>query len=193
MLLTSRIHGDRHILSLTGLRAVGVILVVVYHFHKMEGTVLAPLVNAAGVAGLMIFFALSGYILTYVHHTELSNGGVRPWAAFLWKRLARIYPLHFFMLFIFVIFFPAFGDPAASGQRQLFLNLTLTHGWFDDPLSFVQASWSISVEFFCYLIFPALLVMRYRRLGFVLFMILGRCFMAVFKVATSPCLSRSPV
>ncbi|QCS24280.1 hypothetical protein FEC77_03590 [Rickettsia parkeri] len=42
-----------------------------------------------GSLGVVIFFVLSGFILCYVYNTRLS---------FLFARIARVYPLHLFML-----------------------------------------------------------------------------------------------
>ena len=129
----------------------------------------------------MIFFSLSGYILSHIYYDNFrspSMAFLRDYRDFLWKRIARIYPLHVFLLILMLVLFPRFSN-VNSGLRQLFTNLTLTHGWTFDALSFVGASWSISVEFFFYLLFPFMMLVGNRRRALIVFVLLGFLFVWV--------------
>jgi peptidoglycan/LPS O-acetylase OafA/YrhL len=142
--------------QLTGLRAVGSIMVVLYHFHASAvHPIFQPLLSYGGGMGVALFFALSGYILTLIYAGSFQNRISRKdYATFIWRRIARIYPLHLVFLLFVVVTYPTFVDPALSGPRQLVLNLLMMQAWTFDPFSFVQASWSISIEFLFYLLFP---------------------------------------
>lgn len=148
-------YGEKHIASLTGLRGVAAAMVVIYHFHRTSTGLLQPFFESGGALGVMIFFALSGYILDLIYRDAFSRRRLgRQWREFIWKRLARIYPIHLLLLVIVLFTYPLFTDAAASHGKQLLANLLLIQAWGFDELSFIAASWSISIEFLCYLIFP---------------------------------------
>ncbi len=115
-----------------------------------------------GYLGVDFFFILSGFILTHVYLPSVQNGSFQA-HAFMIRRIARIYPLHFITLLVMagVYFTPlqwgaqAILPPEATPIRSFFYNLLMIHGWgVDDDLSFNRPSWSISAEWFAYLCFP---------------------------------------
>jgi peptidoglycan/LPS O-acetylase OafA/YrhL len=125
------------------------------------------------------FFVLSGFIISHVYGQWLDEG-VRgfQYRSFLYARWTRIYPLHFAVVIAFVAFeffqmglhhalgvlpgFQAFtGGHAVSGIfSQLFLVNSIG---LHNRLMWNFASWSISAEFFAYLVFPVLFVALSRR------------------------------
>ncbi|KQR88075.1 acyltransferase family protein [Sphingomonas sp. Leaf343] len=165
--------------ALTSLRYCAAIWVVFYHFSHFTGSVALqefPLV-ASGYLGVDFFFILSGFVLTHVYQPQIAAGRFDYWA-FLSRRFARIYPMHAATLLAFV----GFGLAARSGAlvvepwlsgmsfagidhavifRALIANLTLIHAWGSTGwLFFNQPSWSISAEWFAYLLFPVLVMIR---------------------------------
>jgi peptidoglycan/LPS O-acetylase OafA/YrhL len=171
---SSDIYGGHQIKALTGLRAVGALLVVVYHFHEASTGWFQPFfVHGAGL-GIKIFFSLSGYILALTYQSSFRPSGFpRSYFDFIWKRIARIYPLHVFMLILTLLTFPRFSDAATSTVGQLLSNLTLTQAWGFDALSFIGASWSISIEFLFYLMLPLMLLVFTRWIGVAVFFALA--------------------
>lgn len=164
-------YSGHQIKSLTGLRGVGAMMVVIYHMHLHDIPALYPLLNYGGSAGVMIFFSLSGYILAHIYSANFqSTSFYKDYYDFIGKRIARIYPLHIFLLFLTLLYYPKLNITGYSGPKQLFTNLTLTHGWTFDDLSFIAASWSISIEFLFYLIFPAMILFANRLLAFTAFL-----------------------
>ncbi len=146
--------------------------VVFYHF---EGH-FAPFLPAHAMrlerfqAFVDFFFVLSGFVLmhTYGRHPL---GWVQH-REFLWKRFARLYPLHLATILLCCLqggIVLGFGikvrDPSFFDPRLLPSNLLLVHAWgVNDHPGLNAPSWSLSAEAFVYLLFP-LLVLLLRRLG----------------------------
>lgn len=109
------------------------------------------------------FFVLSGFIIAY-NYQNLST--VPQLGRFMGLRLARVYPLHFVMLIGFLLYecfqwavatgmhltlsTPPFSE---SDSHGFILNLLLLNGVGLRPLSFNVPAWSISTEFWTYLLF----------------------------------------
>ena len=114
-----------------------------------------------------LFFILSGFVISYAYTDKISNGlSLKTFAAL---RLGRIYPLHIFMLLLFV-FYTAIKVLLSSlgfGGEQEFdknnvssfiSNILLIHSiGVHNYLTWNYPSWSISVEFFTYMIFFVLI------------------------------------
>jgi peptidoglycan/LPS O-acetylase OafA/YrhL len=118
-----------------------------------------------GRLGVDFFFILSGFILTHVYSRQVKahNFSLR---AFLVNRLARIYPLHIATLAVVSAisrFLHAEGWEHDMSLRALLSNLLLVQAWgFDRTVSFNAPSWSISAEWFAYLLFPLLIFSALR-------------------------------
>lgn len=114
-------------------------------------------------AAVDFFFVLSGFVIAHSSTDRLSSLG--DYRQFIWRRFARIYPLHILTLGItlaLAIAAAAVGIKLGSPQRYdlqyIPANLLLVQAWgFSDRLSFNIVSWSISAEWFLYLTFPLLL------------------------------------
>ncbi|MCB1884171.1 MAG: acyltransferase [Geminicoccaceae bacterium] len=166
----------RHIRTLTSLRFFAAFWVVILHFSKdmpFDPDGATYLVHNAR-AGVDLFFMLSGFIMAHCYLEGIAGGGFA-WGTYLRRRLARIYPLHVVTLLPFLLLFAAAGagyvrlpHPEAYDAAALLPNLLLLHAWgTTDHLTFNYPSWSISAEWFAYLLFPgmALAVLRLRPLA----------------------------
>ena len=156
------------IAPLTGLRAFAAGWVVLYHF-RADIQSLAPTLRRigpffdAGFAGVDIFFILSGFIISYTYLAGFRAVRPRAYGRFLWLRLARIYPVHLFTLAIFLVIV---GDDAWRDVRADDVIANIRHGDFWKQALLVHAwgtdgnhawnypAWSISSEWFAYLVFP---------------------------------------
>ncbi|GAC1450215.1 MAG: acyltransferase [Isosphaeraceae bacterium] len=164
--------------SLTSLRGLAALWVVLYHFQSDIVTLLplsrslVPFFNEGHFA-VPIFFVLSGYVLTYNY---LESIGVRISRSKLFRfwgrRLLRIYPLHLATLLAvlaMVIVARSSGltiSKTGYSPRDFLLNLLLIHAWVPHfQLNWNYPSWSISSEWFAYLFFPlaCLVLVRTRR------------------------------
>ena len=142
--------------SLTALRGIAAIWVVLYHYAHHVDWVPAAFVVAQGDLAVDLFFTLSGFILVYVYGDKFSTKD------FLTKRFARLYPVHFVTLVCIstmIIVGKALGiniDGDISLQTFILHTLALHGIGFEDKLALNYPSWSISAEFFAYLAFPFL-------------------------------------
>ncbi len=100
-----------------------------------------PLLYEGG-AGVVVFFLVSGYIITYVIQSE------RP-AEFAVKRLFRIYPLYIFAVLAENLAI------AGSGQGTplpvLLQQLSLLGDFFNTPFSLGGVEWTLRIEILFYL------------------------------------------
>jgi peptidoglycan/LPS O-acetylase OafA/YrhL len=141
--------------------------------------------------GVDCFFILSGFILCHAHGSMGLGKDAR--YNFYVKRLARIYPVHVFTLFIglgIYCLYVALGFRHKFALLQIlytvvmYLCLVQAVSLYPDPARLNSPSWSISAEWFAYLLFPffAHLMARCRMApGVVLGMVI--CIFAMFWIA----------
>jgi peptidoglycan/LPS O-acetylase OafA/YrhL len=153
------------LLPLTALRGIAAWWVVLFHLRLF----LAPYLPAGAIAVLArgnlavdLFFLLSGFViyLNYAHRVTPDAASV---GDFLFRRFARIYPLHLLVLAGFAAYFGAailLGSSTLEEGRPGYLlaSLFLVQNWgFTDTLAWNVPAWSISTEIVAYMLFPALL------------------------------------
>lgn len=114
-----------------------------------------------GHAAVPAFFLLSGWVLSHNYADAFARLRPAETMRFLALRFARIYPLHLAMLLVvgLLVLVARWRDPAFSleayGMGDLALNLLLLHAWTPHlQLSWNYPSWSISSEWFAYILFP---------------------------------------
>jgi peptidoglycan/LPS O-acetylase OafA/YrhL len=145
------------------LRAVAVLLVVVYHFWP--GTL------PGGYVGVDAFFVISGYLITSHLLREVDRtGSVRLWA-FYARRARRLLPASIFVL-LFVaaatllllptdLWASTAHELSASGfyvQNLWLASRAVTYSASNDVLSPVTHYWSLSAEEQFYLVWPSLII-----------------------------------
>ncbi|MBR0868766.1 acyltransferase [Bradyrhizobium tropiciagri] len=193
------VHREKaHVLPLDSIRGIAAISVVIHHLILMP-TFLAAFPHNAWInwsffrsAWLLVdlFFVLSGIVmsLSYVRG-EFGRFSLRE---FMVRRLARVYPLHIVMLFASLLFRllriglvmagVVVAVPAAfevNNAYSFVLNLFLLHSMGPiDYLSWNAPSWSISVEFYTYLVF-GLVVLFAQRFRSLRYFYLGALLLAV--------------
>jgi peptidoglycan/LPS O-acetylase OafA/YrhL len=155
---------------LTSLRGIAAVTVLLHHcsflaFNFAGGA--PPWLWRRGSLAVDLFFFLSGFVLTHVYGRRLGerrNG--RAIGRFLWARFCRIYPASLFTAIVFVLAFTAghlLFPASASFTRQLIAALLLMQvPWLNDVV-INGPSWSISAEWYAYLLFP-FVVLRVCRL-----------------------------
>ncbi|WP_295762371.1 acyltransferase [Undibacterium sp.] len=151
------------ILPLTGLRFIAALFVFFFHIHIRWSLATNPFLKNIldqGAIGMSVFFILSGFILAYQY-----AGARTTQKSYLVNRFARIYPIYAFtaiatLPWIGITFVSTSNTDIATGIGQgillIFANIFIIQAWFPQFFSFWNdgASWSISVEVFCYIILP---------------------------------------
>lgn len=160
--------------NLTPLRGITALLVAVYHFEDL-------LIRFVPQGWTMffskcylmvdVFFIMSGFIITHVYQKSFQEElKLSRFWKFTTARFARIYPLHFLMLLVIVVSYVASGSPpdAIQNPKAIPTNLFLIHSFgIHNTFTWNVPSWSISAEWWCYMLFPILIqsVGRWKSVG----------------------------
>ena len=151
-----------------GLRAVAVLGVLFFH------TGFAPF--RGGFVGVDIFYVISGYLITSILAKDLLESKLSL-VAFYERRMRRIFPALFTVLFFCIVAGTVLLDPRemiAFGKALVATNFFVSNfyfwhsaqplGYFDNAVStqVLLHTWSLSVEEQFYLFFPATLFLLYR-------------------------------
>ena len=194
--------GDRRFRpDIEGLRAVAVLLVVLYHAH-LPGL-------RGGFVGVDVFFVISGFVITGLLLRERSSTEHTSLAHFYSRRIRRILPAATLVIVVtvvatYVVLGSLVGNPTAIDARWTSLFLANFHlaSVGTDYLHATQAPsplqnfWSLAVEEQFYLVFPGLvlLVASLRssvplrvRLGFALLpIIVMSLLLSIVQTTSSP-------
>lgn len=190
----------RQIHSLTPLRGVAALVVTIYHLGFYLPELRSHATYAlfySGYLGVDFFFLLSGFILTHVYGANFVKAvSWQEYRRFIWARLARIYPLHLFVLLLLLVivslskwltgsvfFLPFFtSNELRFSVESFWSNLFLINNLqVHNYLSWNQQAWSISTEWAAYLLFPffipylvrlPILQLAIASLGFVILWLL---------------------
>ena len=153
---------------LTALRFAAAAWVVSFHYWPVLAGAAIPMLVQKGYLGVEMFFVLSGFILCHVYLRGFGDGTFR-YGAFLWARVARVYPLHLAVLLgvaALAVVAGAAGlavDSNLADWRSFPANLLLLQAWGLAPeAAFNHPSWSVSAEWFAYLSFPAFAWVAWR-------------------------------
>jgi peptidoglycan/LPS O-acetylase OafA/YrhL len=153
--------------SLTGLRTLAAVWVVIFHF-KDELLLFFPNIPGpifhfinTGWLGVDVFFVLSGFVISYNYASPFETFHAPTYWRYLWLRLARIYPLHVAVLaaygLLLVVASFGFGkinNPQDFTVSSLLTYLFLIQAWGFGGEGWNRPAWSITAEWFAYLTFP---------------------------------------
>jgi len=141
--------------SLTGLRGVAAVYVMLYHYLSSQRHDSRNLLDH-GYLAVDLFFVLSGFVMGLIYAEEFRYGATRAaFLSFLGRRIARVYPLYLFVtvLAAILIALGLLDLPGGHLPLELLLNLLMVQSWFHH-FSLDSPSWSISAEWGSYLVFP---------------------------------------
>lgn len=162
----------RQIDSLTPLRGIAALLVVVFHINAMTSMQnLGELLPGSSILGrgylwVDFFFVLSGFIITHVYGTRFTSGlRRRDIKEFLVARFSRLYPLHLFALgttlLIYLCLYARMPAPKTGGDYSaanlyawsaLPLHLLWLNGFGFTKLTWNVPDWSVAAEWWTYLL-----------------------------------------
>jgi peptidoglycan/LPS O-acetylase OafA/YrhL len=143
------------------LRALSVIAVLLYHFKFSF--------FKGGFVGVDVFFVISGYLMTRIILSGFDKNNFIFWE-YLQKRVTRIIPALLVMItfFAFVIYFllPTLFLPYLDSYFSSILFFSniyyyLNSNYFDNgsQFNFLLHTWSLSVEWQFYMIYPFILIL----------------------------------
>ena len=146
------------------------------------------------------FFVLSGFIISHVYASRFRGAfGLRTYAGFMYARFSKIYPIHLIVLFGFVVLELVKLGMGILGGSEL---LTQAFTGEKAPLGIVTSvlmlhsmgvheivvwnlpSWSMSVEWYTYVVFPILAVLLLKPGKIWVFPSLIVCIALVFWFAS---------
>ncbi len=151
--------------SLSGLRAVAALMVVMTHVGFHTGFVRSGWLAAAVARldlGVCLFFLLSGFLLYRPWARAAMTGGAGPSVrGYALKRFARVYPAYLVLVVVVLGLYPP-NTPAAPSTWATYLTLTqnLVPGI---SVSELGQTWSVAVEVSFYILLPALAWLAGRR------------------------------
>lgn len=163
-----------HLVSIRGLAAW---LVVFFHSTALIQSAMPNLPSwffryiSNGYLAVDFFFELSGFIIFINYYEKFSAHFFHNAKTFLWNRISRIYPVHMVMLLWYLLLSAAFLYGSSSRTMPdnftsitFWENVLLIHAWMGNPTSWNVPSWSISAEWFVYLLFPFIAVIFQARI-----------------------------
>ena len=154
-------------------RLSAALLIMSWHFLRF-----APPGHEAASAGLYrlmplmeMFFMISGFLIMIRYADELLESAAT-YRHFIVRRIARFYPLYLVTLGFFVVVAVAVDlgivgteDDGRYAWSALIPNILMIQAWgATDTLTFNYVSWSMSAEWFCYLLLP-IIVLTWQRYG----------------------------
>ena len=156
---------DKYRPDIDGLRAFAVLSVVLYHAF--------PQVVRGGFVGVDIFFVISGFLISSILFTEMTEGRFS-FTVFYGRRIRRIFPalavcLAAVLAYGFVVLTPP--ELAQLGKHVFFgagflSNIVLwsESGYFDSAATYkpLLHLWSLGIEEQFYILWPALLWVVFR-------------------------------
>jgi peptidoglycan/LPS O-acetylase OafA/YrhL len=176
--------------ELDGLRAVAVGLVVIGHVLSEGSATLSPwsMPFRDGSLGVMIFFVLSGYLITSILFREKEKTGTIALAGFYMKRSLRILPASYFYLSVVAVL-SGFSLVSVSWQQlaTAYLHLwnysaiLLPAGQPAQGANILGHFWSLAIEEQFYWFWPLCLLFMRKRL--TLFLLAVIILMPVFRIA----------
>lgn len=146
--------------DINGLRALAVLAVILFHFN--------PSYLPGGFSGVDVFFVISGYLMTVIIINKINNNNFNI-LDFLKSRATRILPALAFVTTIIIFFGFILLEPSiykdigkhATSSLLFISNIIYNResGYFDvdSHSKFLLHTWSLSVEWQFYIIYPIVL------------------------------------
>jgi len=152
--------------DIDGLRAIAILLVLIYH----GGFTVFP----SGFVGVDVFFVISGFLITSIIHDSLNNNSFS-FVDFYNRRLWRLQPvfvclivgttllsLLFFLPNDLIEFSRSARKTSLFISNLLFMHTTTGYSSPDAHQLPLLHTWSLSIEWQCYLILPVMMYCLHR-------------------------------
>ncbi len=197
--MTRDLNSDRiYFPSLNGLRFIAALLVIIHHVEQIKAIYGLPnryamgFVQIIGELGVVLFFVLSGFLITYLLLEEENRTGAISIRNFYARRILRIWPLYFLIVALALLVLPNIPMFILPGydRAEIYSNLPgkiFLYIFFlpnlVSPLfgivPYASLTWSIGTEEQFYLTWPLVLkTIKKHRLALMFLIILGYLFSA---------------
>lgn len=173
--------------NLNGLRAIGALIVLIGHIEFLKasfGMQALQWFPVPGKVGVTLFFALSGFLITSLLLKELKYTDTVHLKQFYIRRVLRIWPLYYLLVFLSIVVFNQIDflrtpgeDPSSLYQQltpvNIIILLFLLPNFTHLSLPFADQRWSIVVEEQFYLMQPFLVkIFKKRSVLFFIFLVI---------------------
>ncbi len=168
--------------GLNGIRALAAISVLLAHIDEykwrlnLEIPPMFPKVLLNGINAVLMFFVLSGFLITYLLLTEIQKTGTVSVRKFYARRILRIWPVYYLLVFLGLTVFPLIIQasqyqgsfaPQPLPPISILLYVVLIPnavGYFSAASPVFQQLWTIGIEEQFYLLWPALSKLFAKRM-----------------------------
>lgn len=190
--------------NLNGLRFIAALLVIIHHIEQFKSIIKLdnylykiPFVLIIGKIGVVLFFVLSGFLITYLLLAEENSFKTISVKKFYIRRILRIWPLYFLIIIlaflvlphISIFTLPGFGKDVI--YAELFLKLFLYVIFFPNlvlsllgMVPYVSHTWSIGTEEQYYLVWPVILK-YFKKHRLLLMLIIIAAYLAVSQILSA--------
>ncbi|MCA0458244.1 MAG: acyltransferase [Chloroflexi bacterium] len=168
--------------GLNGIRALAALSVLFYHLNEykwrlnLEYPPMFPKVLLNGINAVIMFFVLSGFLITYLLLIEIQKSGTVSVRKFYARRILRIWPVYYLLIFLGLTLFPLIMQ--TTGYQGNFapvplqpIHILLYVAFIPNAVGFLGGSWpvfsqlwTIGIEEQFYLVWPALSKLFARRM-----------------------------
>ncbi len=161
--------------NLNGIRFIAAFVVIIHHIEQFK-KILGyhnnwenPTIQQIGPLGVILFFVLSGFLITYLLLEEEKQTQTISIKSFYMRRVLRIWPLYYFIILLsFFVFSNLTAFHLGDWSNMIFTNFSLKLAFFMlflpnvaliifPPIPYASQSWSVGVEEQFYLIWPVLI------------------------------------
>lgn len=161
--------------SIDYLRGILALLIMVYHYGNW-GDLFTPeassFLTRNALYGVSLFFIISGFSLTVTYLHTFNRLDFARITDYFFKRFARIYPLFWLIVCLFLVFVYLTGKDFPE-TSQILSNLTISFAFFEGQKGLTAGSWSIGIEIVFYVLLPIVLYSLHfiRFLRLILFIV----------------------
>jgi peptidoglycan/LPS O-acetylase OafA/YrhL len=156
-----------HLPSLDGLRAISIVLVLLGHLSGTRGFGRVDLgIGDYAHLGVVVFFVISGFLITRLMLSELSKNGYVSLKLFYARRTLRLFPASYAFIVCICMLWSA--GVLHLHARDIWHAVTYTVNYLPERSWQIGHLWSLSVEEQFYLIWPCtFVILGSRRAGWV--------------------------
>ncbi|WP_315055386.1 acyltransferase [Chryseobacterium indoltheticum] len=153
--------GKERFYGLNHLRALAIILVLLYHYRMFEHPAWVDTIGWVGWTGVDLFFVLSGFLISGQLFREIKEHRKIKLGTFMAKRFFRIIPPYAFTLFLYFCI-PFFREREHLQPLWKFISFTQNYGLDVFDYGTFSHAWSLCIEEQFYLLLPLVLLFLLR-------------------------------